>query len=72
MDPIATAQYGMLAAMNRFADAAGRTARAGGGDFGDLAQASVDMAEAKAALQANVQVARTADEMLGVVLNISA
>ena len=72
MDPIATAHYGMMAAMNRFADAASRTVQSAGGEFGDLAQASVDMAEAKAALEANVAVARTADEMLGVVLNISA
>ncbi|MFC3079739.1 hypothetical protein ACFODL_16685 [Phenylobacterium terrae] len=72
MDPIATAQYGMMAATFRFDDAARRTVGSAGGEFGDLAQASVDMAEAKAALEANVQVARTADEMLGVLVNISA
>lgn len=72
MDPIVTAQYGMMAAMTRFQDAAQRTVRSAGGAFGDLAQARVDMVQAKADLAANAAVARTADEMLGVVLDINA
>lgn len=72
MDPIVTAHYGMMAANHRFEDAARRTVGSAAGEFGDLAEASVDMANAKAALEANVQVARTADEMLGVLVNISA
>lgn len=72
MDPIATAQYGMMAAAHQFAQSAGRVAQAGTGEPVDLAQAVVDMANAKNALQANVAVMRTADEMLGVILNISA
>jgi flagellar basal body rod protein FlgG len=72
MDPIVTAHYGMMAAMNRFDAAAQRTVRSAGGEFGDLAQASLDSSEAKAALEANAAVVRTADEMLGAVLDLSA
>ena len=72
MDPIATAQYGMVAAAQRFSQSAAQVARAGGGEPVDLAQAVVEMANAQNALKANVEVMRTADEMLGVILNISA
>jgi flagellar hook protein FlgE len=70
MDPIVTAQYGLFAAQQRFAGAAGVLARAG--EPVDLAEAVVEMANAKTALTANAAVMRTADEMLGVVLDISA
>lgn len=72
MDPIVTAQYGMMAAMTRFDEAARRTVHSAGGEFGDLAQARLDMAEAQAELEANAAVTRTADEMLGAVLDINA
>lgn len=67
MDPIATAQYGLFAAQQRFAQSAEQMA--GGGD---LAQAVVELAGAEQALKASAEVMRTADEMMGVVLNISA
>ncbi|HEX2559903.1 flagellar hook protein FlgE [Phenylobacterium sp.] len=72
MDPIVTAHYGMMAATHRFDDAARRAVGSAGGEFGDLAQASADMSEAKAELEANVLVVRTAEEMLGSLLNIRA
>lgn len=72
MDPIVTAHYGMIAATHRLDDAARRTVGSASGEFGDLAQASVDMSRAKAELEANAQVVRTADEMLGVTLDIRA
>jgi flagellar basal body rod protein FlgG len=72
MDPIATAQYGMFAAAQRFSQSAEQVARDGGGEPVDLAKAVVEMANAQNALKANVEVMRTADQMLGVILNISA
>ncbi|HEY9219888.1 MAG TPA: hypothetical protein VIO94_17710 [Phenylobacterium sp.] len=72
MDPIATAQYGMMAATQRFEQSAQRVAQAGGGGDVDLVEAAVEMAMAKTAVSANAQMMRTAHEMMGVILNISA
>lgn len=74
MQAIAASAAGIANAINRFDASAQRTARWGspaGGDV-DLAQEAVEMIGAKAALKANVQVMRTADEMTGVLLDILA
>jgi flagellar hook protein FlgE len=70
MDPIATAQYGMFAAAQRFAQSAGEVA--GAVEPADMAQAVVELANAETAMKASAEVMRTADEMLGVIVNISA
>lgn len=65
MSAIATAQYGMMAAMRRFEASAQATVRGG-----DYAREAVEQLSAKQAFKASVAVLRTADEMLGAVLDL--
>jgi flagellar hook protein FlgE len=73
MDPIATAQYGMLAASRRFEASAGRVAQMGvaGADV-DLTGEIVEQITAKHAFSANAAVIRTTEDMAGDLLNIVA
>jgi len=73
MNPIAIAQYGLIAATNRFAESAQKVAamNVGGMDI-DLVREVVDMKLAEAGVSANAAVLRTADQMQGVVLDILA
>ena len=70
MDPIATAQYGMLAASRRFEGSAERVARQG--VEVDLGAEIVDQLVAKTEFSANLAVIRTAREMSGELLDILA
>ena len=73
MNPIAIAQYGLIAAANRFAESAQKVAsRSVEGMDIDLVREVVDMNLAKAGVSANAAVIRTADQMQGVVLDILA
>ena len=72
MDPIATASYGMMAAQQQFARSAQSMAQLGSSEPTDIAKAVVELANAENAMKANAEVMRTADEMVGVILNISA
>ena len=65
MYAIATAQYGMMAAMRRFETSAQATVAGG-----DYAQEVVEQISAKQAFKASVQVFRIADEMLGELLDL--
>ncbi|MCE9578880.1 MAG: flagellar hook protein FlgE [Deltaproteobacteria bacterium] len=67
--PIAAGVAGMSSAVNRFDRAAARTASPGGAD--DVG-AVVDQIAAKNDFAANVAVVRTADEMVGTLLDIVA
>ncbi len=73
MNPIAIAQYGLIAAAGRFAQSAEKVAAmsVGGMDI-DLVREVVDMKLAEAGVSANAAVLRTADQMQGVVLDILA
>lgn len=73
MDPIATAQYGMLAASRRFDASAGRVARMGveGGNI-DLPMEVVEQITARTEFSANASVIRTAQDMTGELLDILA
>ncbi|MFM1960450.1 MAG: hypothetical protein RL588_1967 [Pseudomonadota bacterium] len=73
MNPIAIAQYGLIAATNRFSESAQRVSKMSieGADI-DLVREVVDMNLAKAGVAANAAVIRTADQMQGVVLDILA
>lgn len=71
MNPIATAQYGMLAAARRFEASAERTAQAGSPNTSlDLVSETVEQIEAKHAYSANIGVIRTADQMTRDALNM--
>ena len=71
MNPIAIAQYGLIAASNRFAESAQKIAGMGvEGANVDLASEIVDMTLAKTAFSANAAVIKTADEMQGALLNL--
>lgn len=73
MDPIATAQYGMLAASRRFDASASRTARMGvEGEAVDLAAEVVERITAKTAFAANAAVIRSAQDMAGKLLDVLA
>ncbi len=73
MDPIATAQYGMLAASRRFDASASRVARMGvEGEQIDLASEIVEQVTAKTAFAANASVIRAAQDMQGELLDILA
>jgi len=73
MDPIATAQYGMLAASRRFDASASRVARMGvEGESVDLSAEIVEQITAKTAFAANASVIRTAQDMQGALLDILA
>lgn len=70
-----TAAAGMEAAADRFAQSASRVARAGTGlpaADDDPAQGIIDGMVAKQAFGANVGVVRTADEMMGTLLDVIA
>ena len=71
MNPIAIAQYGLIAASNRFAESAQKVATMSveGMDI-DLVREVVDMKLAQAGVSANAAVMRTADQMQGTVLDI--
>ena len=65
MNAIAVASYGMMSAMRRFEASAQATVRGG-----DYAQEAVEQISAKQAFKASAAVLRTADEMLGMVLDL--
>lgn len=71
MDPIATAAYGMFAASKKFEASAFRVAQMGapGADV-DLVAETVEQITAKHEFSANIQVMKTADDMLGDLLDI--
>jgi flagellar hook protein FlgE len=73
MDPIATAQYGMLAASRRFDASASRVARMGvEGENVELTTEIVEQINAKSAFAANASVIRTAQDMQDRLLDILA
>lgn len=73
MNPIATAQYGLFAASQRFEASAQRTAMFGNPDANiDLATEAVEQISASSAFKANVAVLKTADDMQQTLLNILA
>lgn len=73
MDPIATAQYGMLAASRRFDASAGRVARMGvEGENVDLPMEVVEQITARTEFSANASVIRAAQDMTGELLDILA
>jgi len=73
MDPIATAQYGLLAASRRFETSASRVARMDvPGESVDLASEVVEQISAKHQFSANLSVIRTAQDMTGELLDILA
>jgi hypothetical protein len=65
MTAIATAQYGMMAAMRRFEASAQATVLGS-----DYVREVVEQISAKQAFKASAAVLRTADEMLGVALDL--
>ena len=73
MDPIATAQYGMLAASRRFEAYANRVVQMGvPGAQVDLPTEIVEQMSAKHQFSANALVIRTAQDMTGELLDILA
>lgn len=73
MDPIATAAYGMFAASKKFEASAFRVAQMGDPESSvDLVAETVAQISAKHEFSANVQVIKTADDMLGDLLDIVA
>ena len=82
MEAISTALSGLTTQSQRLADSAERIARLGGraetsqaperGADVNLAEEVVTQIEAKTAFRANVEVIRTADEMLGTLLDVTA
>jgi flagellar basal body rod protein FlgC len=70
VSPISQAAQGLDAGFDRLTQAAGRIARNGAGD--DLAGNMVDMLKARQEVRANVAVVRTADEMIGTLLDVLA
>jgi flagellar basal body rod protein FlgG len=66
-----SAAAGMAMQAQRFERTAQRIAQLpGAGGEGDLVADTVEQIDAKQAFSANVAVARTADEMLGTIINI--
>jgi|APCry1669189241_1035207.scaffolds.fasta_scaffold18219_2 flagellar hook protein FlgE len=71
MNPIATAQYGLFAASQRFEASAQRTAMLGDPNSNvDLAVEVVEQISASTAFKANISVIKTADEMQQSLLDI--
>jgi flagellar basal body rod protein FlgC len=68
MDAISTATSGMSAALAQFGQAAQTIASPGG----DVAQAAVQTVEAKTSFAANAAVLKSADAMMGALLDILA
>lgn len=69
LSSLAIAAAGMTSAQMRFDDSARRTAAA---PLDDLAGETVERIQAKTAFSANAAVARTADDMIGTLLDILA
>lgn len=68
-----TAQAGIQSALARFENSAERTVRMNDPEAGvDIAQEMVTQLNAKHELSANISVLRTADEMIGKLLDIKA
>ena len=63
MDPIVTAQYGLMAASRRFEASATQIANMRGDDSVDVASEVVNMVQAKHAFSANLTVIRFAQDM---------
>ncbi|OXE35038.1 MAG: hypothetical protein CGW95_16310 [Phenylobacterium zucineum] len=73
MNPIATAQYGLLVASQRFDASAQRTAQLGDPKADvDLAAEAVEQISASSAFQANIAVLKTAGDMQQTLLDILA
>jgi flagellar hook-associated protein FlgK len=73
MDPIATAQYGMLAASRKFEASAFRVTAMGDANADvDLVSETVEQIGAQHAFAANISVIKTADRMVGDLLDIIA
>jgi hypothetical protein len=73
MNALSTAAAGMQAAFQRADASAARTVRFGtGAEVVDLGAEVVERISAKHELKANVAVARTADEVLGALLDMKA
>ena len=73
MSPVSSvAASALVGAFGRFDAAAGRTVRAAATGGDGLAEASVDLSQAKAGVGAAVAVARTADQMTGTLLDMLA
>ena len=72
MDPISTAQYGLMAASRRFEASAANVATMGveGAPDVDLATETVNMIQAKTAFSANASVIKFAQEMWDSLLQI--
>jgi flagellar hook protein FlgE len=70
MNPIATAQYGLMAASRAFEASAMRTAAAAPGRDTDLTREVVEQVTARRAFSANLGVLRTADAMIGDLLDL--
>ncbi len=74
MNVLSTALAGMTAATNRFEASANKTvgAFAPGGSDADMVQGVVGQVSAKEEFEANIKVAKTADEMMGTLLDMKA
>jgi len=70
LNTIDTARGGINAGLGRLDQAAGRIARNGAGD--DLAGNMVELIRSEQEVRANVAVVRTADEMIGSLLDVLA
>jgi flagellar hook protein FlgE len=66
----ATAQYGVQQALSRFDKSAQNTVRDTNGGNGDLADDVVDQMTAKQSFDANVKIMKTADNMMGTLLDL--
>ena len=74
MNVLSTALAGMTAATNRFEASANKTLSGftPGGSDDDAVQGVVGQVSAKQEFEANVKVAKTADEMMGTLLDMKA
>lgn len=73
MNPIATAQYGLFAASQRFEASAQRTAQMADPSFDvDYADEAIEQITAKTEFSANLAVIRTSNEMTDSLLDILA
>ncbi|WP_340644045.1 flagellar basal body rod C-terminal domain-containing protein [Phenylobacterium sp.] len=73
MNPIATAQYGLFAASQRFEASAQRTAQMGDPAFDvDYTHEAIEQITAKTEFRANLAVIKTADQMTDSLLDILA
>jgi flagellar hook protein FlgE len=72
MDPIAIASYGLFAASRRLEASAGRVAGMSMNSDVDLGREMVEQISAKHQFKASINVIKTADEMLGELLDMKA